>query len=117
MIKGKLLFEDKTPVFFAVIFESNQKGIPIRRDNKFISTTSNDKGEFTINLPKNSTTFITFQLIGTELTTLKTNNVPTTLILKSNADLPNVDVITSKKFNYLWLLLLIPVIYLITKKK
>ena len=69
-----------------------------------------------------------FKLVGTNGATLPTNKVPLNLILNSNQNLPEFEISTPpkqttppqtalKKFNYWWLLLLIPIVYKISKKK
>ena len=118
MIKG-IVFIEKALAQFVVIYESDKIGVPIKRNGKYINTTSNLQGEYSINLPKNNTTFISYQLVGANKITIPTIKVPQKLILSVNNFLPEQEVVTSKlkKFNYLWLLLLIPIIYKLSKKK
>ena len=124
MINGKVkIFSD--PAKNVQVFESNQNGLPIKRNGVFNATRTNAKGEYSINIPKSDLFYITFKLTGTDGATFTTNRVPLTLILNSNQTLPEVEVegkteVTIKKlkkFNYWWLLLLIPIFYKMSKKK
>lgn len=116
MIIGKVKIDNEL-IKGVIIFESTETGIPLKRNNTYLTTTTNDKGEYKLNLPVSDTNFVTYKFAGTKGATISTKRVPLTLNLTNDNLLDEVDVITSKKFNYLWLLLLIPVIYLITKKK
>ena len=127
MIKGKVILENK-PAVNVQVFESSEFGNPIKRNGKFTTTRTNAKGEYSINIPKTDIFFITFKLVGTNGATLPTNKVPLNLILNSNQNLPEFEISTPpkqtpppqtalKKFNYWWLLLLIPIVYKISKKK
>jgi hypothetical protein len=117
MITGKVFLENK-PAQFVQVYESNSKGTPLLRNNQYTNTTTNEKGEYSINIPKSDTFNVAFKLVGTNGAILDANKVPAVLNLISNQDLDVIDVITTKpKKNYLWLLLAIPVIYLLIKKK
>ena len=118
MIKG-IVKIDNNLVKGVTIYESNQMGLPLKRNNKFLATSTNEKGEYTINLPKSENYFITFKFVGTNGATLSTKKVPLTLILPTTNILDEQEVITTKfkKFNYWWLLLLLPVIYKLSKKR
>lgn len=118
MIKG-IIKIDNDLIKGVTIFESNEKGIPLKRNNKYLATQTNAKGEYSINLPINDNTFVTYKFVGTNGATLSTKKVPLTLILPTTNILDEQEVITTKfkKFNYWWLLLLLPVIYKLSKKK
>ena len=81
----------------------------------FNAVKTDKNGNYSINLPQNSTTFITYRFTGTNGAILPTNKIPAILNLATNLNLDNVDVIY-KKPRYYWLLLLIPLYYLIKKK-
>jgi hypothetical protein len=115
MIKGKVKI-DNNLVAGVVVFESTETGIPLKRNNTYLSTTTNDKGEYSINLPINNTNFVTFKYVGTNGATLPTKKIPLTLILPTNNTLDEFEI--KGKRTYYWLLLLIiPVIYNLSKKK
>ena len=114
MISGKVFLE-KEAISDIAIFESNEAGIPIKRNNTFNAVKTDKNGNYSIDLPQNATTFITYKFVGTNGATLPTNRIPAILNLASNQDLENVDVIY-KKPKYYWLLLLIPIYFLIKKK-
>ena len=118
MIKGRVKI-DNDFIKGVTIYDSNQMGLPLKRNNKFLATSTNEKGEYTINLPKSENYFITFKFVGTNGATLSTKKVPLTLILPTTNILDEQEVITTKfkKFNYWWLLLLLPVIYKLSKKR
>tara|TARA_R110002126_G_scaffold64116_4_gene164356 strand:- start:93 stop:476 length:384 start_codon:yes stop_codon:yes gene_type:complete len=127
MINGKVIVENK-PAVNVQVYESSEFGTPIKRNGKFTTTRTNAKGEYSINIPKTDVFFITFKLVGTDGATLPTNKVPLNLILNSNQNLPEFEISTppkqttapknaTKKINYWWLLLLIPIVYKISKKK
>lgn len=115
MIKGRVKLE-KENAPFVVIYESTESGIPLKRNGNFATTTSNVFGEYALNIPKNAITFITYQLVGTDKITIPTNKVPLTLTLSSNQRLEEFE-IKGKRTYYWLLLLLIPVIYKLSKKK
>lgn len=115
MVTGKVLLENE-PIQNIAIFESNETGLPLKRNGTFNAVVSDKLGNYSINLPQNETTFITFKFVGTNGATLQTNKVPAILNLATNQDLPEVNVITNKKNYYWWLLLLIPLYYLYKKK-
>jgi len=114
MVTGKVLLENE-PISDIVIFESNEFGTPLKRNNNFNTTKTDNKGNYSINLPQNENTYITFKFVGTNGATLPTNKVPAVLNLATNQDLDNVNVIYNKP-KYYWLLLLIPLYFLIKKK-
>jgi hypothetical protein len=124
MIKGIVkIFSD--PAKNVQVFESTESGLPLKRNGIFTATRTNNKGEYSINIPKGDFFYITFKLTGTDGATFSTNKVPLIVILNSNQTLPEfeiegkteVTIKKLKKFNYWWLLLLIPVIYKLSKKK
>lgn len=115
MITGKVLLENEA-IADIVIFESNEFGTPLKRNNNFNTTKTDNKGNYSINVPIANDFFITFKFVGTNGATLPTNRVPATLNLATNQDLAEVDVITNKKKYYWWLLLLIPLYFVIKKK-
>ena len=124
MINGKVkLFSD--PIKNVQIFESTENGVPLKRNGVFTSTRTNAKGEYSINIPKSDFSYITFKLAGTDGATFSTNKVPLILVLNSNQTLPEIEVPGNmdvtikkiKKFNYWWLLLLLPIVYKISNKK
>ena len=114
MITGKVLVENEA-LSDVAIFESNEAGVPLKRNNTFNAVKTDKNGNYSINLPQNSTTFITYRFTGTNGAILPTNKIPAILNLATNLNLDNVDVIY-KKPRYYWLLLLIPLYYLIKKK-
>jgi hypothetical protein len=114
MITGKVFLE-KEAISDIAIFESNEAGLPIKRNNTFNAVKTDKNGNYSIDLPQNATTFITYKFVGTNGATLPTNRIPAILNLASNLNLDNVDVIY-KKPKYWWLLLLIPLYYLVKKK-
>lgn len=116
MIKGKVLLEGQ-PAQFVQVYESNTKGLPLLRNNRYTNATTNEKGEYSIDIPKSDTFNVAYKLVGTKGLVLDANKVPATINLISNQELDAIDVITKKPKNYLWLLLAIPVIYLLIKKK
>lgn len=115
MIKGKVKI-DNDLVAGVVVFESTKTGIPLKRNNTYLSTTTNAKGEYSLNLPINDNTFVTFKYVGTNGATLSTKKIPLTLILPTNNTLEEFE-IKGKRTYYWLLLLLIPVIYKLSKKK
>lgn len=125
MITGKVILENK-PAVNVQIYESNLQGVPVKRNNKFTTTRTNAKGEYSINIPKSNTLSVTFKLVGTNGAIINADKVPLNLILTSNQTLPEFEITTPpkppisevKKFNYYWLLLfLIPIVYKMSKKK
>ena len=114
MVTGKVLLENE-PIQNIAIFESSEMGVPLKRNGNFNAVVSDKLGNYSINLPQNETTFITFKFVGTNGATLKTNKVPAILNLATNQNLDNVDVIYNKPKFY-WLLLLIPLYFLFKKK-
>lgn len=115
MISGKVFLE-KEAVSDIAIFESTEAGVPLKRNNTFNAVKTDKNGNYSIDLPQNATTFITYKFVGTNGATLPTIKIPAILNLVSNQDLENVNVIYNKP-KYYWLLLLIPIIYLLTRKK
>ena len=115
MITGKVLLENE-PIENIAIFESGETGLPLKRNNTFNAVVSDKLGNYSINLPQNATTFITFKFVGTNGATLPTNKVPAILNLATNQDLAEIDVIYNKK-KYYWLLLLLIPLYFLFKKK
>jgi len=99
------------------IFESDKQGIPLKRNNKYTTALSNDKGEYSINVTKDQNFYLTFKFVGTKQQTINTLNVPAIVNLISDNVLTEFEIIAKKKYKWLWLLLLIPVIYAINKKK
>ena len=114
MVTGKVLVENE-PTQYIVIYESNEFGTPLKRNNNYNTTQTDNKGNYSINIPIANDFFITFKFPATNGATLPTNRVPATLNLATNQNLPEVNVITNKK-KYYWLLLLIPLYFLIKKK-
>jgi hypothetical protein len=118
MIKG-IVKIDNDLVKGVTIYESNEMGLPLLKNNRYLSTLTNEKGEYSINLPKSDNFFITFKFTGTNGATLSTKKVPLTLILPTTNILDEQEVTTTKfkKFNYWWLLLLLPIVYKLSKKR
>ena len=114
MVTGKVLLENE-PIQNIAIFESGETGIPLKRNNTFNAVVSDKLGNYSIDLPQNANTFITFKFVGTNGATLPTNRVSAILNLATNQNLPEDSVITNKK-KYYWLLLIITLYFLIKKK-
>lgn len=113
MITGKVLLENE-PISDIAIFQSNEKGTPILINNNYRTTKTDSKGNYSINLPKDNATFLTFKFVGTNGATLPTNKIPETINLASNNKLEEFEITSSR--TYYWLLLLIPLYFLIKKK-
>jgi hypothetical protein len=99
------------------IFESDQQGTPIKRNNKFTTTLSNNKGEYSINVTKDKNFYITFKFVGTKQQTINALNIPLVVNLISDNVLPEFELTAKKTYKWLLLLLLIPIIYKLSKKK
>lgn len=116
MISGKVLLEGEA-LKGIVIYESDSTGKVLKRNDLYLNTTSNDKGEYSLNIPKSNNFYVTYRLTGADLQTYKTNSVPAIVNLKTSGSLPEVEVTAPKKFNYLWLLLLLIPLLLKKRKK
>lgn len=112
MIIGKIKVND---VFTkgVVIFESNSKGIPLKRNNNYNNTTTDEGGNYKINVPSKNDYYLTYQFPLVEKLTIPTDKIPLILNLRADNTLPEFEIIATKlnKHRYLWLLLLIPIIY------
>jgi hypothetical protein len=113
MIKGKIFIENKPEPFISV-YESNKNGLPLKRNNAFLNTETNELGEYVLNVPVSPSFYITARFVGTTQKTFSTDNVPKIINLTASNNLPEIEVI-AKKRNYWWLLLLL--IPFILKKK
>lgn len=100
-MKGKV-FLNNEPAPNVQIFESNETGTPLFRNNTIISAVTDDNGNFNINIPTGENFYITFRYVGTKPQTYKTNNTPAVINLKSTGELENVEV-TAKR-TYYWLI-------------
>jgi hypothetical protein len=114
MITGKVLIENEA-LSDVAIFESGETGVPLKKNNNYNAVKSDNQGNYSINVPIGKEFFLTYKFTGTNGATLPTNRIPAILNLASNLNLDNVDVIY-KKPKYYWLLLLIPIYFLIKKK-
>ncbi len=99
------------------IFESDQQGNPLKRNNKYITTLSNNKGEYSINITKDKNFYLTFKFVGTKQQTINTLNIPPIVNLISENVLPEFELTAKKQYKWLLLLLLIPIFYKLSKKK
>jgi hypothetical protein len=115
MIKGKIHLEGKPEAFISV-YESNDKGVPLKRNNKYINTETNELGEYVLNVPVSPSFYLTARLVGTNQQTFSTDKVPAVINLKSLSNLPEIEV-TAKKRNYWWLLLLLLIPIILKKKR
>jgi hypothetical protein len=91
------------------VFESDKNGKPIPNGGVGFSDA---KGDVTV-IIKNTSSYVTFRWLG-ETYIFKVGKVPSTVYFKEGIDLPEI-VVTAKKPNYWWLLL-IPLVYYIYKK-
>lgn len=114
MIKGIVKIDDDF-IKGVTIYESNATGTPLLKNNRYLSTLTNDKGEYFINLPKNKNFYLTFKFVGTKPQTLNTLNLPNIVNLKIDNTLEEIE-IKGKKTYYWLLLLLIPIFYKLSKK-
>lgn len=110
-MKARVFLEGK-PEPFIQVYESDAKGNPLKRNNKYNTTETNELGEYVLNVPVSPNYYLTVQTIGIKKT-YKTINVPTIINLTSNSNLPEIEV--KAKRTYWWLLLLL--IPFILKKK
>ena len=115
MIKG-IVKIDNDLVKGVTIYESNATGTPLLKNNRYLTTLTNDKGEYLINLPKDKNFYLTFKFVGTKQQTLNTLNLPKIVNLITDNTLEEFE-IKGKRTYYWLLLLLIPVIYKLSKKK
>jgi plasmid maintenance system killer protein len=99
------------------IFESDQQGTPLKRNNKYTTTLSNNKGEYSINVTKDQNFYLTFKFVGTKQQTINTLNIPAIVNLISDNILTEFEITAKKTYKWLWLLLLIPIIYKLSKNK
>lgn len=115
MIKG-IVKIDNDLVKGVTIYESNASGTPLLKNNRYLSTLTNDKGEYFINLPKDKNFYLTFKFVGTKQQTFNTLDLPKIVNLKTDNTLEEFE-IKGKRTYYWLLLLLIPVIYKLSKNK
>jgi hypothetical protein len=99
------------------IFESTATGVPLKRNNTYMATLSNDKGQYSINVAKDQNFYLTFKFVGTKEQTINTLNIPLVVNLISDNALPEFEITAKKTYKWLWLLLLIPILYKLSKKK
>jgi hypothetical protein len=99
------------------IFESTATGVPLKRNNKFTTTLSNDKGQYSINVPKDQNFYLTYKFVGTKEQTINTLNIPSVVNLVSENVLPEFELTAKKTYKWFLLLLLIPILYKLSKKK
>lgn len=113
MITGTIkLGNDTAPG--VVIYESNETGTPLKRNNVYLNTVTDGNGNWSLNIPESNNFFITVQYIGYKKT-FTSANIPKTINLDTTGGgLPEVEV-TAKR-TYWWLLLLIVGGYLIYKQ-
>jgi hypothetical protein len=115
MIKGKIYLEGK-PQPYITVFESNNTGVPLKRNNVYTNTQTNELGEYILNVPVSPSFYITAQLVGTTPKTYSTDKVPSIINLTASSNLPEIEV-TTKKRNYWWLLLLLLIPIILKKKR
>lgn len=119
MIIGKIKVDD-IYTKGVVIFESDSKGIPLKRNNKYNNTTTDEGGNYKINVPSKNDFYLTYQFSLVKKLTIPADKIPLILNLRADNTLPEIDILTTKinKLN-LWWLLLIPIIYFLsgTRKK
>jgi hypothetical protein len=115
MIKG-IVKIDNDLVKGVTIYESNATGTPLLKNNRYLTTLTNDKGEYLINLPKDKNFYLTFKFVGTKQQTLNTLNLPKIVNLIIDNTLEEFEM-KGKRTYYWLLLLLIPIIYKLSKKK
>lgn len=115
MIKGKIYLEGK-PEAFINVYESNDKGLPIKRNNSYVNTQTNELGEYVLNVPVSPSFYITARLVGTNTKTYSTDKVPNVINLEASSNLPEIEVSTKKR-NYWWLLLLLLIPIILKKKR
>lgn len=115
MIKG-IVKIDNDLIKGVTIYESNATGTPLLKNNRYLNTLTNDKGEYLINLPKDKNFYLTFKFVGTKQQTLNTLNLPNIVNLITDNTFEEIE-IKGKKTYYWLLLLLIPIFYKLSKKK
>lgn len=115
MIKGKIYLEGK-PEQFINVFESTSNGVPLKRNNVYTNTQTNELGEYVLNIPVSPSFYITAQFVGTEKKTFSTDKVPNIINLTASSNLPEIEVSTKKR-NYWWLLLLLLIPIILKKKR
>jgi hypothetical protein len=99
MIKGIVKYEnDLAPG--VVIYETTSDGVPLKRNNKYLQTTSDFNGSYSIDIPSSSNFYLTFQYINYKKT-FATNNVPAVLNITSGVNLPEYEKTSSRTFYWL----------------
>ena len=99
MIKGIIKYEnDLAPG--VVVYETTADGVPLKRNNKYLQTTTDFNGAYSIDIPKSSNFYLTFQYINYKKT-FATNNVPAVLNITSGVNLESVNVTAKQTFYWL----------------
>lgn len=99
MIKGIVKYENDLAPGVSV-YESTADGIVLSRNNKYVQTTTDLNGAYSIDIPESSNFYLTFQYINYKKT-FATNNVPKVLNITDNVKLENVNVTAKQTFYWL----------------
>lgn len=117
MINSKIVLDGEGVPNLAV-YESNETGVPLQRNGKFNTTTTDKDGNFSINIPNYTDVMYVAFPFNMKRIVFKASQVPKIIELNKVGGVPLPEVVvTPKKNNYWWLLLLLLIPFLKKNKK